>query len=733
MGSKNRVTKTALYTSIIAASVSAVSTAIAQNGEGAVLEEVLVTAQRRSESLQDVPIAVSALSADDLYQSGVEGTKSLQIVVPSLVINNAGSNANIYLRGVGTRLSYLSLAPSTATYIDDQYINRPTAQMFSLSDIERVEVLKGPQGTLYGRNATAGAIRLITADPADEFDGKLRVTVGNYNYRTLNGSVSVPITDDLGMRITGLKADRDGYADNLHPDGLREIDDQDEMAARIKTVWNFSDAGTAKLRIDHLKRDDMAFSDQIDLSPTLGSGEDFVNASLGETLGASTEGRRGKVFTAIDQSATLEMTNVELRIDYSFDMFDFAWISSFSDVESRSRVDADATGARAIDADAQEESKAYAQEFQIASNAQGKLEWMAGLYFFEQDGTTHITADASEWIRREINNGAQDADISTWAVYGNASYEFSDKWTLGVGGRWSVEDKKVSNPLFQTVGEDDWSEFTPRATLQYSTDTGMAYFTYSRGFKSGGFNYPFRAGNDSLDPEILDMLELGYKTEVLQNRLRLNASLFYYDYEDLQLTRAAAGSGGTIVTVTENVGAAEIYGLDADFTWLATDRLSFLASFTLMSSEYTDFSDATAKVFRLEQGLPGTRDVAYNANGESLLRAPDFAMFATAKYDFEIPSGNIPVALTYSYKDEYYFDFVSEESSPRATGLIQDAISIVNARISYEPSAYNWVLSAWVNNLTDEEYYDDLVANAAGLHGSPAEPRTYGIDFTYQW
>jgi iron complex outermembrane receptor protein len=231
------------------------------------LEQMIVTAQKRSEDLQEVPLSIAAYTGDQLLEFGVHDTQALQAVTPGLVYNNTGSSAQPFLRGVGTRFAFAGLEPSVATYVDDRYLARAQASIFELADVERVEVLKGPQGTLYGRNATGGVVRVVTLGVEDTLSGRLAGTVGDYDLRAFSGTVNVPLGESLGTRITALVRKRDGYATNLDPDGVAELDDRDTTMLRAKLRWDMSARVSALLTLEHSRQDDNFGNDLVDLSP----------------------------------------------------------------------------------------------------------------------------------------------------------------------------------------------------------------------------------------------------------------------------------------------------------------------------------------------------------------------------------------------------------------------------------------------------------------------------------
>ncbi|MFV0276624.1 MAG: TonB-dependent receptor domain-containing protein, partial [Parahaliea sp.] len=308
---------------------------------------------------------------------------------------------------------------------------------------------------------------------------------------------------------------------------------------------------------------------------------------------------------------------------------------------------------------------------------------------------------------------------------------------------WSTEEKEVTVKQSKIAGinlapfpfedEKDWSEFTPKATLEYNFDAGMVYLTYARGFKSGGYNYAATNGAGlPLEPEILDMLEFGWKTELLDGLLRFNGAAYYYDYQDLQVTRAVAGPGDAVIQTTENAANATIMVLDIDLTWLATELISITMVLNLMDSEYEDY-EASAQVFNTRltgnPNAPGMGTVLLDADGEKMLRTSDWSGFISAKFDFQAGDGRMPLVVTYSYKDDYDYDFIGD---PLSEGLRQDGFGLLNARLSYHTPSESWVASLWGKNLTaEDDYFDDIVANPSGLRASHGAPRTYGIDLTY--
>jgi len=696
------------------------------------LEQMVVTAQKRSENLEDVPLSISAFSGEDLIQRGVYDTQSLQIVTPGLVFNNTGTSAQPYLRGVGTRFAFAGLEPSVATYLDDRYVARAQATIFELADVERVEILRGPQGTLYGRNATGGAIRVVTRGVDDQLSGNLVGTVGDYDLRAASGTVNVPLSPTLGFRLTGLVRERNGYADNLDPSGVSELDDRDVWTVRGKLRWDATERISALLTLQHTKQHDNFGNDIVDLSPPGWN----TGIAEGGVSGESVD----EVATAIDSKINDDETSADLRLDIDLARMDLVSITTYQDFDQDGSTDADGTSTAVIDAvRVPQKAHAFSQELQLLSNTDGPWRWITGLYFFKEAADFEILLDTLDGL---VSEGDQRAKTTAFAMFGQVGYELNSRWSLNVGARWSYEQKKATVvaskhtddtlPAVPFENQADWRELTPSVTLIRSIEPGMLYATYARGFKSGGYNYPANSGALPLDPERLDMLELGWKTAFFAERLRVDGSVFYYDYENLQVTRAP--DEVTKLNVTENAADAEAYGMDLDVAWLPTDWLALTAGLSLLDSKYKNF-DASALVFNAvlegNPNEPGMSTTDFDAAGEDLLRAPKTSWFASAEVRAPLGRWSAPVVVTYSWKDDYRFDFVADPSTQR---LEQRSYGLLSARASLVTPDERWSLSVWGNNLTDEDdYYMDIVADPAGIRGSHGAPRTWGLDVGFHF
>ncbi len=692
------------------------------------LEEIIVTAQKRSENIMRVPVAISAFSGGALNSEGVQTVQDLQLVTPAIVYTNTGAFSQPYIRGVGSRLLANGLDPSVATYLDGRYISRQSAVNFDLADIERIEVLKGPQGVLFGRNSSAGAIRVITKDVANDFEGYVGAGYGDYNLYTVSGVVNVPFTRTLGMRVSGESIKHDGYAQNIVSTGRKEWDDKDSQSIRGKLKWDPNEKFTALLAVGWARRNDESGNNDVALG--------ILPLDTGIARGGITGLDRYQVATAVTNTTRINDFSSELDMTASFHAFDLKSITTYDTLDNKLSLDGDGTSSVVVDALIFENTDTFSQEFNVTSNGDGPLTWLAGAYFFEDNTRYDITLNSA------TSQGRQTVKTDSEAGFGQMKWAIAGPLSVTVGGRYSSDTKKfqlypsnlggVIGTTVPNSGEATFNKFTPAATAQYDFAASMVYAKYAQGFKSGGFNYPTVAGSKALEPEVLKMYELGYKGSLFDRTVTLTLSTYYYDYKDLQVTRAAAA--GSALLTTTNAGAAKLYGVDADLTWRVTRDLSLSAALSAEHSKYENFELAGAFEYKdiatpLKPG-PGMVSVGFDADGHSLLRAPNFSAAASANYDIAVRSGKIPITVSYAYKGSFDFDFVVDPSS---NSLHQNGYSIVNARIGYLPNAGKWSGDLWVDNLTNTKYFRDVVASGTGIRGSYGEPITFGANIKFSF
>ncbi|NIB38837.1 TonB-dependent receptor [Pseudomaricurvus alkylphenolicus] len=731
------------------------------------LEEIIVTAQKRVQSLQDVPVAVSALSGDELFSGGVSTTIELEKVVPNLAINNNGAFTAIYLRGVGTQLANAGLESSAPVYLDDSYMPRAYGGLFGFGDVERIEVLKGPQGILFGRNATAGAIRAITADPADEFEARVSLIAGDYDTRGIEGMVNLALTDTAALRLTARKVEQDGYIDNKTPGtSVSEFGGKDEEAFTAKLLLTPSEEFSIKVSTDYTE-----------VNGSVGSGHRALfdaPSQLGTALGGCSpsdfyevcSNGNGSVPTADD--GVIKAYGGAIRVDYELSNATFSSITSARMQRDKSYADADATGATLLGVSGEGQTDQYTQEFQLVSSSDSNLQYVVGLYLLkeESDFAFALHGDLIDAQLQQqfglpalVPNSAFGAhgevEVESFAPYIQLDYEISEAWSATLGARYTNEKKDLlSNTLYpgagalasdgfwgNTVGivvdpgqDMDFEEFTPLVTLTYRPDQDwMLYGTYSRGFKSGGFNLPGFGVIDQVDSEILDMLEFGWKFQ--GSTVRFNGALFHYDYQDLQIQTS---DPETLSTNVRNAATATVTGLEMDLTWAATANLELGAGVGLLDSEYDDFPDSLGYIpctdlAAAEQpatctpfgpGLVvGVAELSEDASGNDLANAPEVTAYIRGQYSMDLEKiGTLAFSSVISYRSKTFYDSSNRFEDPSRT--------LVGVQASWTSVDEMYQVTASVDNLTDEEYNLVVFPQGTGGWQIPAMPRQVTVQFT---
>ncbi len=706
-----------------------------------VLEEVIITSQKKQESLLDAAIDVSVFSAEDLEKYAVTDMSGVALVTPGLTFQNTGVWAQIYLRGVGTRVSQAGLDTGVAVYVDDRYVGRQSGVMFGMTDVNRIEVLKGPQGVLFGRNSTGGAIRVISNPVSDQLEGDITVGAGDYNYRHARGTINIPITDNFAIRASAQQRKRDGFKENII-DGGYDYDDLDEFMTRIRARWDITD--NVSIEAAHL------YASIKDLA-NMGAVSADSGIARGISLGGITTTDRFQIASSTTgpelnpDGPKHHMNSSSLRLEASLSAVDItAYVTDASNNERR-WGDYDGNSFNDIDvAMTENQSEETSAGLEISSNGTGPFSWIVGMNYFDQevnyDFDLRLGVIGGGGVPTSTGWGTYNLD--TYGIFASADYEISDAWTISFGGRYTKEEKDIfwrassteyaqnsrltlAAALLPNTDGEEWSSFDPKVTLTYNfPDGGIAYATYSTGFKSGGYNAPTRQGGTALDPEELDMVELGYKAD-LTSTLRLTSSVFFYDYTGLQVTRAARGTG---TVTTENAADSSVVGLDFDFTWAASDNFTVRFGGEFLDAEYEDYETGGRVANTILTGDPtavGYGLEFFNAEGHPLLRAADMSFFVAGNYE----NGPFSVNLNYSWTDEYYFDFVL---NPASDSLRQRSTGILNGRVTYDLNN-GLSLSLWGKNMTDEVYLNDSVMAATNQRINYAHPRTWGADISYRF
>lgn len=695
-------TKRALLGGVIAIS----SIAATAHAEIRVLEEVTVTAQKRSENLQDTPITVYAFTQDALRDAGAYDLKSLSGSVPSLHISELGNDLSIGLRGV-SGFEYGERGDSSlAFHLDGIYIARQYGAGAPFYDVERLEVLSGPQGTLYGRNATAGLLNVISRKPVDSFEASIDVAVGNYDHVSTEAMINIPVSDKLAVRGALFQNKHDGYRDNGST--VKDGDDADDFSSRIHISYDPTDNLSLLFSADYTKKEGVGAAWSL-----RGTGRDEDEWNL------DSEGSQND-----------EMWGVRWQADWDFDQFTLTYIGSHREADVNwDNQDYDGTTTVILGFEEtwtfKTESKEKSHELRLTSNSDGIMEWIVGIYYFEeeQDVAGIYTGFSETWIWDYGFFEPGIASAESKAAFGQVSIHATDKLTFTFGLRTTKDEKlrtgdvkgfDSSNTLYYQedyLAGDDWSKTNWKVGIDWAiTEDSMIYFSASTGYKAGGYNDGFNV--PGYDPEELTAYELGVKNRLFEDRLQLNASAFYYDYENILISQVENNN-----LVTRNAGTAEILGLELSLIALITedDKIDFNIGY--VDSEYTDTT--------FYEPFLGT-DI--DINGNQLLKAPELSFSLGMEHAWSFDNdGSFKARIQTAYSSETHlrpFNFSDEE---------QDAYFKTDLLLTYTSAAEKWYVQGFVRNLENEMVATGVIPATFGLLEAYSEPRTYGVKLGYKW
>ncbi len=595
------------------------------------LEEIVVTAQRREQSIQDIPMSVTAFTGDQLEVRQIADILDLQFSVPNLLVDGLRTS----IRGVGNNAISSTSEDGLGYHVNDVYVNAPLFSTSEYFDLDRVEVLRGPQGTLYGRNTTAGVINVHTRKPHDEMGGFVAATVGDYDTLKLKGAINFPIGDKVRQRFAGMYLSREGYTENLYTGN--DIDGRDQYELRSSTGFDFTDRLTADLVLSYLKEDSTkAFRTKgvctkdadYGCSPlSVGAGTPDVSSSIFQTVNlvflrggliplfsdyfADSVNPESFRDVIMDMDPTYEAEQFGGSLEFNYDRGDYRFTSltGYYDTDVNVARDYDqfqtdvplsypvtfrANGEDVITTDQivsgrrqVSQREQFTQEFRLASSFEGSFNFLLGAFYYEEEASTstlitHPTlAEASRVLGLsplyEMYRVESDpVETESIALFGEAYVDLNDKTRLTLGLRYTDDDKKGRSRLILLnlapdtwdEGEDDWQELTGKVTLEYSiSEDSMIYGSFARGYKAGGLNPGGPAGGEVFDPEYINSFELGTKNIFLDGRMQANLGGFYYDYEDMQI-----GQINEITTTTVN-GDASVMGVEAEFVFVPTEAL----------------------------------------------------------------------------------------------------------------------------------------------------------------
>ncbi len=683
------------------------------------LEEVVVTAQRRGERLQDVPITVTVLDARQIQQARVHQVGDVANRTPGLSFDAyPASQPRLAIRGIGSSDRGAAGDPSAAVFLDEIYLGRPAAVAFDAFDVERIEILKGPQGTLYGRNVVGGAVNVISrkADPS-AFDAGAELSVGNYQQLDGAGFVNAPLADGkAAIRASGSWRTHDGYVRNTFT-GNR-VEDQDTSSARLQFVGEPSESVRVSFTLDGTRdRATGPAQHVLDLDP----GAD-------EAIFWTVDRDRDRTAGSTDGFQDRDTWGARLQLDWDVSFATLTYLGSYRDLKYDTYYDFDggndSTNLIDIAGANIERSDFYSNELRLASLPGSGVSWVAGVYNFGSDTDRLDTLDLT--IAGDALNEiyTQRATLDSYAVFGDLTVPLTDRFSVTAGARYSKDEKeyRVSNtagaaivradePFDVTVAKN-YDAATYRLGASFTpVEDHLLYVMISRGFKSGGFqDTPASAVDaaDDFEPEYATQYELGQKSTFAGGKLIWNNTLFLLDYTDLQTRRVL----DNLAIVTDNAGEATIKGYETYLTWRA-----FAGARLTVSYAYTD---ATFDEFSPEPGV--------NYAGNRISRTPEHKVVVSPSYELLLPRGaTLSFAADYSYESRIFDD--NSNMGPE----MREPTHFVDARVIYGSAGDKWAVSLWGKNLTDELTRSFQGTFLGANFGAYNPPRTYGATFYWNY
>lgn len=684
------------------------------------LERIEVTARKTVESLQSVPVAVTSIGAEQLAQNGISVMTEVQQFSPNTTLQNSrGTNSTLtaFIRGVGQDDPLWGYEPGVGIYVDDVYIARPQGAVLDILDVERIEVLRGPQGSLYGKNTIGGAIKYVTKKMSGDAELDLEGTFGSYSRQDYKVAGKLPVIDDklyVGFALANLT--RDGYGEFLQsdlPDQDLENYNKDVFAGRITVEFEPTEDLFFRLNYDKTE-DDSNAKGGYRLLPSM-----LTNAPVPDSVYDS--------YTSLPTWNSVESEGFSLTAEYYInDTWSIKSITSSRENYSKTNIDFDNTAERIFDVPAIYDDEQFTQEIQLNYDSDN-LTFVSGLYYFDGESCGHFDAilenlgqaSSLPGLTREVT-GCNNSE--SYAAYIQGSYNLTDKLSVTLGARYTEEEKKANvnnGVVFETVypesgwvpgyergdvefpevlnDKEDWSRFTPRVGVEYQYSSDMMLFaSYSQGFKSGTFNPRASGPEPAVDPEIVDSFEFGVKSEWNDN-LRVNATVFYLDHKDRQFVTVLPVEGGDGSELSQrlgNIGTSTASGLELEVHYAATESLNLFATLGLIDSSFDEVFSTNP------DGSP--LDIT---DDFTITNTPDTTANIGFSYDIETSVGGFVVNANYYYRSDYDLNVTDNL-------LTQDGYGLLNVGVNWYSNDGDWTAALHWKNITDEEY---LVGNYSFL------------------
>ncbi len=712
------------------------------------LEDIIVSARRREESIQSTPVAVSAISPTELANAAAPDIRDLVGRTPNLVIdpvNASPSAAAISIRGISFEDIEKSFDPAVGVLIDGIYIGTNTGQLLDFFDFESIEVLRGPQGTLFGRNTTAGVISITRTRPTGELGFKGKVTIGDYGRREYRTVVNAPkIADMLSLKGFWLRSEGDDYYDNqtLGEDyGGRRYDNYGATA--LLEIGDFEITGTYE-RVNERTEIDTASTSGTLTSP---AGTDFICLPLALPPGflaprdqcdRNTNDDLYTTFTNVPGLALNEGDNVTVNASYDFGGFVLTSVTGWRSSNESVRQDFDSTSINFFDTLRVQTYRQFSQELRLSGNLTETIDFVVGGYYFNSRYTLDQSTFSGPFLsggNPTVGGNIVDHSSKSKAIFGDLQWKLTDQLRLSAGGRYTWDEKsmtndlsKLDNPSVVATPEADWSKFTPRASIDYSfgeTSNNLVYASFSQGYRAGGLNgraQTVGSANTPYDPETVDSYEVGFKTQFWENRITFNVAGFVTKFRDKQEEVVIpAPAPVDQETVVQNAAKATIKGLEVEMRALVAEGLTLNGSLGFLDAAYDSFNTLV-------------NGVDTDISNRSLRRTPDLSYSVGADYAIPVGPGELQLAASYRYVARLQTTIAGAPTDPTVNdprGLAQPrGLLDASAGYTFDLGAAKLRAAIFGRNLTDDRGLSSTLPVAGLFTFSAARPpRTWGVEF----
>ncbi len=778
-----RIAKSVITPMLIGTALSSLihGSALAQDSGRAQLEEVIVTATKRASNLQDVPIAVTALSGKDLVNALIGSSEDLIQLVPSLNLNKGGNprQTSFSIRGIGTVSFSSGIEPSVSTMLDGVVMGQTGMAFAQLVDMQRIEVLRGPQGTLFGKNASAGVVHFITRDPTEEFEAEVRgYATENEEYRS-SFTVSDGLTDNLAGRLTGYYNQDEGWIENVY-DG-NTVNDSDDWGVRGKLLWNPTETLQIKWSGDYSQRSsnccNVAFHSLDPYPAQPPNNQEKVDEILAQLAPVVPGDKNKKVNLNGDLTTDTDASGQSLEVNWDIGSHTITSISAYRDWSQNARGDTDQLPVDALGfiQGGKSEQDQFSQELRLTSPADQFISYVAGLYYFDQtvDRKFDRSFDPSGTDRTEAIADFS-VDSLNYAAFGEAVTHFSERWRLVTGLRWTHDDLEFnfertgatlgSKPAPYFERDNNESEWTGKVALEWNvTDDAMTYASYSQGYKGPAFNVAFGsspANTDPVDPETSEAFELGLKSSWFENRLIFNVAIFHTAFDDFQASASEFtpnldengnpidedGDGfddGVFSFVLSNVGKVETQGVEIDFTALPMENLTLSGGMAYVDAKIKEFEGAGCTFGQSFRGVGykgqttcGGTTATQDLSGGVLPATPEWKFTLAASYLIPLTSMPFDLEVNGNYRYQDKVQFVIEQDAYTT----QDSYGILDLSLVALDHSDHYTVTLFTKNVFDQWYLTSVKSfvtiftpNGYGHQVPRYAERTFGVEARYRW